>query len=858
MRFRFPVILGAAIPLTAGLAALGVAGPRRSMTSLPVSDFESGLQGWWTNDALFHARKTPTTTLISIERVPEPDGGHVLHICFHPGEGWASAAVNFADEGDAWADAGVDAVRPRVRGDGSAKSVTMGVQAWADDLVTPIMFEVPVSLRQTEWHTVVLLCAELEASRPPHRLRLRSLISFQVNGAGSLGPAELWIDDVEAVNAEGSGKPYAESPLADRVRRAATPSGLPRLGNWAYPGRDNEALRQCKELGIGFSSNGDSTIQQQRVFIEGIVTSHSIGRPSGEELIAGLGLADEDLDQDERGLRSGEGIVSTVFDPRVLARYLSFVRKRVRARRDAKWVQAFVISSPVSMYGEVHYPASTEGGYLVFGRAAKRNFQEWLRRRYAGDLSRLNSAWRSSFPSWESLVPPKGPVDDGTGLDRRLCWSDFMHWYNGWLDEVTVRSVQVVRRETCKPIALMLGGPKVGLSQGIALGNIGPVARTLSRYRPAFLSDTDSQTLFSARYSRAACSQYGIRLMLEHVGPPYLQAFHQVNTLHNVLACGGDYVHLATLGELFTPSHWFHRIWHDLAPEVLHHRTGYVRSDAAMFHSYLTSWFRPSRSNADCVMLYDATNTLWFWDKGYPSWGRALGSPDILDDAMVEDGGLRGRRLLVIPNTGMTVTSRKAVAAIRKWVAAGGRVVGFGKGCLEYVLEADGSLTHDPYFGGMVPASTVEAAARDAVIEQRYGRGTVVLDLRPADPGSEHAPDSMGFLQRQAELAGVRFWCHVRPAWDANLLYCGRDHVSRRLFFVLDLTKRVFNGGEGPEFWKNRTFELQFDPSLRGDAELVAITDSFVSARGATAIFDRNRRVLHLRFRLPTHVTIEV
>jgi hypothetical protein len=611
------MVRGSAVASVAVAFALVLpTGPR----PLLISDFESGLGGWWTNDPGFNSRTTPTTTLISIERSAEPSGGHSLHIRFEPGNGWASAAINFTDEGDDWADAGVDEIRLRVRGDGSDKKVTMGVQAWADDLTTPVMFELPVGLSRTDWHDVALSLGDLEASRAPHRLRVRSLISFQVNGSGALGPAEVWIDDVEAVRAQGGGARFAESPLADRVKSAATRDGLPRLGNWAYPGRDPEALRQCKEMGIAFSSNGDSAIQQQRVFLEGIVTSHSIGRPSGEALIAGLGLSDTDLDQDAQGNRSQEGIVSAVFEPGALGRFTAYVRKRARARRTSPWVRSFVLSSPVSMYGEVHCPASTAGAYLVFGGSAERNFRAWLTRAYGGDVRALARAWGADYASWHSVGSPAGPLDDGSGLDRRRSWSDFMHWYNDWLEEVSLRSLRAVRSESGKPVALMLGGPKIGLSQGVCLGNIGPIARMLGKHKPAFLSDTDSQTLFSCRYSRAACSQYGIDLMLEHVGPPHLQAFHQVNTVHNVLACGGDYVHLATLGELFDPKHWFHDIWRDLAPALLQRRTGYVRSDAAMFHSYVTSWYRPSRSNGDCVSLYDSSNTLWFWDKGYPTW----------------------------------------------------------------------------------------------------------------------------------------------------------------------------------------------------------------------------------------------
>jgi len=226
--------------------------------------------------------------------------------------------------------------------------------------------------------------------------------------------------------------------------------------------------------------------------------------------------------------------------------------------------------------------------------------------------------------------------------------------------------------------------------------------------RPAFFSDTDSQTLFSCRYSRAACSQYGVDLMIEHVGPPFLHRFHQYNMAMNTLACGADSAHLAQTGELYDPQHWFGPVWERLAPLVLRYRTGYRKSDAALFHSYLTSWYRGERSNGDCARLYHSTNTLWFPEAGFPSWGQALGSPDVVDDQMLEDGALDGRKLLVIPNSSVTLTSRQAVRRIADWVRAGGTLVGFGEGCLAYTLEDDRAVLRTPGLAGPAPGQCPE------------------------------------------------------------------------------------------------------------------------------------------------------
>jgi hypothetical protein len=571
------------------------------------------------------------------------------------------------------------------------------------------------------------------------------------------------------------------------------------------------------------------------------------------------------MDQDSQGRRTGEGVETSVFHQAVPDRFCNFVRERMRPVRNAPWVASFTLSSPISRYGEVHYAPSSGGQYAVFSRPARENFRRWLKRVYGNDLSALSHAWGQPFKSWDDVIPPDGQQAGPEGIDTRRSWSDFVHWYNWWLEEITRRSLEAARRETKKPIAAMIGGPKVGFSQGITLGNVGPVMRMLSKVRPAFFNDTDAQTLFSTRYTRAACSQYGVELMVEHVGPPYLQIFHQYNMLLNLLSCGADHVHLAHGGKLFDPQHWFCRTWQNLAPLALRYRTGYLKSDAVIFHSYLTSWYRADRSNTDAVRLYDSTNTFWTPDKAYPSWGRALGSPDVVDDAMIEDGALNGRKLLVIPNSSVTVTSRKAVEAIRRWVRGGGTVIGFGPGCLAYAVERDRSLRATPGMAGLVPASEVDAGHRAAgalKVEQKVGKGRAVLYLKPAGPavigpsGKPFVDEMMPVLSAEADRAGVHRWCQADDEHHVNLLYCGRDLKSGRHLFIADFTRYVRNGLSDAIFVTDGSFRFTFDPSLKGDAELIGITDSFERCDGGIADFSPDAHTLIVRFRLPATLTL--
>ena len=396
-------------------------------------------------------------------------------------------------------------------------------------------------------------------------------------------------------------------PAAAAKQRSAE---LPRLGNWIWPGKDQEMLKKLLALGVGFTSSYDlDPVVGKSLSEAGIVTDLCPNRPSGAELIAGLGLTAEDMDQDSQGNRTSEGIESAVFHEAVPDRMCEFIRQKLRPVVKEPWVASVLISSPISMYGEVHYPSSTAGQYAVFGRAAKANFRTWLKGTYHNDLTALSRAWGEQFSSWEEVMPSEGPKAEPGAIDMRQRWSDFIHWYNWWLDEVTWRSLETARQETDKPIAAMIGGPGVGYNQGLALGNYGPVVRMLGKVRPAIFNATDGETLFAMRYASAACSQYGVKQMVEHVGPPYLTLFHHYGMVLNILGCGADHVHLSHLGELFDDKHWYSQAWKNLAPLVLRYHTAYRKSDAAMFHSYMTSWYRPNRWNADSVQLYDTTNT---------------------------------------------------------------------------------------------------------------------------------------------------------------------------------------------------------------------------------------------------------
>ena len=89
-------------------------------------------------------------------------------------------------------------------------------------------------------------------------------------------------------------------------------------------------------------------------------------------------------------------------------------------------------------------------------------------------------------------------------------------------------------------------------------------------------------------------------------------------------------------------------------------------------------------------------------------------------------------------------------------------------------------------------------------------------------------------------------------------MYAGRDRISCKHLFVADFTRSVRNEPPGAEadFWTDRSFELTFDPSLTGEAELVGLTNSFESCRGGRAEFGPASHILTVKFRLPGKLVV--
>lgn len=232
---HWPILTGLVITI-ALISCLPANASERSIT---VTDFEKGLSGWLVMDQGKAEHKTADATLLSVALSDEPhSGARSLKLSYHPGKGWANAGIDVSRACSRWADAQVDEVALWVKGDGSDKQVRIALQQWCDDLTTPTVFEVPISLQDKTWHQVVIPLAKFQEQNPTKPLRLPSMISLQVNGSGEIGPADLWIDDIEVRRAGKDGARFALGPMDDQIaklppRFKAAEDGLLEMGGGA-------------------------------------------------------------------------------------------------------------------------------------------------------------------------------------------------------------------------------------------------------------------------------------------------------------------------------------------------------------------------------------------------------------------------------------------------------------------------------------------------------------------------------------------------------------------------------------------------------------------------------------------------
>jgi len=215
---------------------------------------------------------------------------------------------------------------------------------------------------------------------------------------------------------------------------------------------------------------------------------------------------------------------------------------------------------------------------------------------------------------------------------------------------------------------------------------------------------------------------------------------------------------------------------------------------------------------------------------------------------MIEDGALEGRKLLIIPNTGVTITSARAIGALKKWVRNGGTLLCFGDGCLAYTFGRDGFLRADPTAGGLRKPGRRETAV---------GLGKTVWIPEPIRPhDAETAGAALTAMVGLRDELGLTPAAQVVGTEEINLIDCGPDAFSGKRIFALDCMTQMFCGERGAFFSYDKSYTLRFGAPLDGEAEILGLNDAEIRCEGAEVRHDRESMIFVIEAKMPCEVKV--
>lgn len=557
------------------------------------------------------------------------------------------------------------------------------------------------------------------------------------------------------------------------------------------------------------------------------------------------------------------------FDPAFREAWLAYLRATGEGLRGDDRVSRLYVAPP-SYFGEFEYylgPDWSSPKFLCYSDLARASFAGWLAAR---DGTPVGGA--------DTLLSPK-PDREGVGPDLRPEWLDLQEWRSQHLASLASEGVHALAGTLGGEAGFLTAVGDYGAAWGTDTAALAGACRDLPR---VVLHHTNGHSLADTQYVRTIVRHYGLaRLITENDGNRFGRGEIAKLTLVALLAGVDEYnysydAHL--LDRADPPARTDSaRALADAGTVLARFHTAPPRREVAFLHSNTTAWIRPPEyRNRDVSHVYDAV--LANADRpdavGY-SWARWLDLPDVTGERLVADGDLEGRRLVILPSTGPTVLREEAVAALERWVGAGGTLVAFGSDpfgptaehsglrlssappaaevtegsgplvvreeCLAAALDGQAGVTA-PVWSRALEATwrplVTDAAGGTVVAERLSGEGRVVVLAAPVPAnrearfGSFYQGTVPALLRALGTRAGCR-WSHALEATGALgdgspplvVGYAGRDSANGRHLFVAGAAE----AGAG-------RLRLTVGPELAGPAELLLVDVRGATAEGAAAV----------------------
>jgi len=302
----------------------------------------------------------------------------------------------------------------------------------------------------------------------------------------------------------------------------------------------------------------------------------------------------------------------------------------------------YVATSNQDWTNQTHGEYHTHSGFWCGDEYARKDYREWLKKRFVNDIQKLNQRWGTAFTKFDEINPDK----DAKGNQ----WLDFVEWYRGAMTDWAEFWVKSARKYFPREDIYLVTGGHMPPEHGL---DISAQAKMCAQYKTGIrITNEASDYAFNFTLTRlvaSSCKFYGTYFGFEPAGMVDVNGISGRN--YNAAASGARHVHY----------------YAGLVTDTVERVGAWARS---------AKFLERMEPIVDCAVIYPFTSQT-VADAGFPSQQAAafrdVTDFDWVDERMVRDGALNKHRVAVILEG--TVFPDDVLAKMLDWVKNGGTLV---------------------------------------------------------------------------------------------------------------------------------------------------------------------------------------
>lgn len=316
-------------------------------------------------------------------------------------------------------------------------------------------------------------------------------------------------------------------------------------------------------------------------------------------------------------------------------------------------------------YGEAIYPVvgnwpgsyHSHAGYWCADKLATEDLRRHLSAAYHGEIEALNAAWKTAYKTFDELnpfLPYRAPSE--------RAWQELLAWYRGSMTNYADWCLGVTRELFPQNQIYLCTGGDMAPSHG---SDFVAQAKIAAKHRGGIrITNEGSSFPMNVRYTRlvaSACRQYGA--YFGHEPASLVTPAGMVGRIFNAVTSGAN--------QLFAYDN----------PDLVDAKTtvvvGPMGENLRRFQSLLrqqtpiieTAVYHPNLSSEQLKSEEGARISMFKLGELFADLRRFV-DYDMVDDAMVHDGALNSKRILIVAGT--EVMPAETIQRIESWVRGGG------------------------------------------------------------------------------------------------------------------------------------------------------------------------------------------